>query len=186
MSPQDNKQEMKVDGWVGNPADLSSFNAYGVVTLSDGQTVNVQLTGRHGIFADERLYEDFKKFVAFLDKCAIDSAVKFWDGKKSERVETTVHSGKAEPHYEYPENQSGAEKVVVEYKSGKPFYSVTGVKGTKYPVRVWPEVLTAAGIVPESVDPKDGLSLAGWTVTFEKKDKFPSKIVGMEKPGFAE
>jgi hypothetical protein len=82
--------ETNVNGWVGNPADLSSFNAFGVVTLSDGQTVNVQLTGRHGL-ADDKLYEDFKRFVAFLDRCAVDSAVKFWNKKEAEN--TVVSSG---------------------------------------------------------------------------------------------
>lgn len=181
-------KKMDVNGWVGNPADLSSFNAFGVVTLSDSQQVNVQMTNRHGLSV-EQMYTDFKKYVEFLDLCATDSSVKFWKGK--EQTENTVQSEKSgkseeEPHYEYAENQSSAEKLLVEYKSGKPYFTVTGVKGTKFPVRVWPEILEAVGIKEADVDPKEGYSLAGWTVTFEKKDKFPSKIVGMEKPLFAE
>lgn len=78
------EENTKVEGWVGNPADLTSFNSFGVVTLSDGQQVNVQITVRHGI-STEKAYEDFKKYVALLDLCATDSAVKFWDGKKGEK-----------------------------------------------------------------------------------------------------
>jgi hypothetical protein len=56
--------------------DLTSFNAFAYATLSDGQTVGVQLTGRHGIPAD-RMYVDFKEFIKFLDMCAVDSSIKF-------------------------------------------------------------------------------------------------------------
>lgn len=58
--------------------DLASFNAYAFVTLSDNQVVGVQLTGRHGITADD-MYKDFQSFVTFLDLCAIDHGVKFVD-----------------------------------------------------------------------------------------------------------
>lgn len=63
---------------VQNVTDLTSFNAYAFITLSDGQSVGVQITGRHGIPA-ERMYEDFKAFASFLDMCATDHAVKFVD-----------------------------------------------------------------------------------------------------------
>lgn len=67
--------------WEGVTTDLSSFNSYGVVTLSNGQEVNVQMTYRHG-FSPTDMYNDFKNYVAFLDMCATDHSVKFWDGSR--------------------------------------------------------------------------------------------------------
>ena len=101
------KQNIDVNGWVGNPADLSSFNAFGVVTLSDGQQVSVQLTGRHGLDG-EKLYEDFKRFVAFLDLAARDSAVKF--GKAESMAvagsKPAGESEKKERRYDQPLTQA--------------------------------------------------------------------------------
>ena len=55
--------EVKQTTWNGVSTDLSSFNSFGVVTLSDGQRVNVQMTMRHG-FNAENLYS----FSLFTEK----------------------------------------------------------------------------------------------------------------------
>jgi hypothetical protein len=75
------EERKPVQQWQGVTTDLASFNAYGVVTLSDGQQVNVQMTLRHGL-APEKAYDDFKNFVKLLDLAAQDHAVKFWDGAR--------------------------------------------------------------------------------------------------------
>ena len=65
-----------------NTADFSSFNAYGVVTLKDGQRVNIQMTMRHGMDA-KRQADDFNEYLAFLNGVTDMCAVEFWAGKGS-------------------------------------------------------------------------------------------------------
>ncbi len=82
MPTSEAKQENPSKQLVNNLTDLSSFTAFGVVTLSDGQRVNVQMTNRHGLPA-EKMYEDYKDYVKFLDLCAQDHNVEYWDGNRS-------------------------------------------------------------------------------------------------------
>lgn len=178
---------------------LSSFNSWGVVTLSDGQRVNVQMTNRHGLSVEE-MYKDFNRFVTFLDLCAVDHAVRFWEGKGSEQT-TGKAEIKADDNVETePERKEldddgnevlsfSAGKLTVEYKSGKPYFQLTDAnqKASKYPVRVWPEVLEGAGIKETDVDIKEGKSMTGWTAVYETKDgtKWPAKVTALLKPSFA-
>ena len=78
-----------------NVADFSSFNSYGVVTLDNGQEVNVQMTMRHATTADQMI-KDYGEYIAFLN--AISENVKFWDGSKGKTTEpkTTQPAGKHE------------------------------------------------------------------------------------------
>ena len=69
-----------------NVADYSSLNGYGVVTLEDGQQVNVQFTMRHAM-TSEQMLKDYGEYVAFLN--AISSQVKFWDGNRGSKSEKT-------------------------------------------------------------------------------------------------
>lgn len=186
------EQEKRGVTWNGVSTDLTSFNAFGVVTLSDGQRVNTQLTMRHGVPL-ETIYEDFQKWVAFLDKCATDSSVKFWEGKNTEPKEEGAGTY-TEPTYTQMDD-SGEEVhtfpagvLTVEYKSGKPYYSVTdeSKKVTKFPVRIWDEALEKSGIAPESVDVKEGKKLTGWTAVYEPKadSKWPLKVTLLKQPDF--
>lgn len=61
--------------------DLASFNSYGVVTLLNGQEVNVQLTMRHGMTA-ENMANDFNQYIEFLNTATTVADIKFWDGKR--------------------------------------------------------------------------------------------------------
>jgi hypothetical protein len=179
--------------WSGVSTDLTSFNSYGVVTLSNGKKVNVQMTLRHGMRA-EKAYEDFKNYVAFLDMCATDHDVEFWDGTKKEGegksgIKQEVHVP-VDSNGQEVENSFPAETLTVEYKDKKPYFKVTdagvnGRKTTKFPVTVYPEVLERAGIVHSNVDPKEGESLLGWTAVYEKNEKgYPKKVVELLKPDF--
>jgi guanyl-specific ribonuclease Sa len=92
--------------------DLTSFNAFAYATLSDGQTVGVQLTGRHGIPAD-RMYVDFKEFIKFLDMCAVDSSIKFLEkraGTYSSEANGKPASSHTESTGDKPSNGSGGSK----------------------------------------------------------------------------
>jgi len=63
-----------------NLSDLTSHNAYGVVTLENGQRVNVQFTFRHGASADHAMH-DFGEYYKFLNQIAGAFDVEFWQGK---------------------------------------------------------------------------------------------------------
>lgn len=192
VQPQEN--EKNPVRYESKLSDLASFNAFGVVTLSDGQRVNTQLTMRHGIPL-EKLYEDFQKWVAFLDKCATDSSVKFWEGKEGKESKAEEQNKTyAEPTYTQMDD-SGAEvhtfpagTLTVEWKNKKPYYQVTDAssKVTKFPVRLWPEVLEKSGIKPEDVDVVAGKELTGWTAFYEPKEdsKWPAKVTLLKQPDF--
>jgi len=178
--------------WSGISTDLNSFNAFGVVTLSDGQRANVQTTLRHGMKAD-KMYEDFKEFVKFLDMAAQDSSVKFWDGQKSSGTPSDAPqtgskpSGNGEGTYDNPKSFT-ATRIRSVYDKGKVFYKVEGEEGKfpKFPVTVWPEVLEKEGINYEEIDPKEGLVLTPDSKAFyivnEKGN--PAKVISFEIPPF--
>ena len=105
--PSEAKEEVKVSvpkTQTQELTDLTSFNAYAFVTLSDGQNVGVQITSRHGIPAD-RQYADFKTFVEFLDLCAKDSFVKFVD-KRNGTYPSEANSKPAEKTEGAPEKKA--------------------------------------------------------------------------------
>lgn len=112
MSGEAKQQEIKetrVTSRVQNLTDTASFNAFVVVTLSNGQEASTQLTYRHGI--DENAYfEDFQKWYRILDRIAQDGGDKpyarFHNGGKA--------SAPASP--EQPIKPSDAEKPKRNYK----------------------------------------------------------------------
>jgi hypothetical protein len=59
-----------------NTDNLSSFNAYAVIELSDGQAVNVQMTMRHGM-SGEVMARDLSEYVKFLNFAAMEHGAKF-------------------------------------------------------------------------------------------------------------
>lgn len=220
MSEADQKQTEKKPAvpWHGVSTELSSFTAFGVVTLSDLQRVNVQMTNRHGLTA-EKMYEDYKEYVKFLDLCAQDHNVSFWDGNKSDGTGKTPPASQSapksvnqeagsppeppeppEPVYEdvgktetnghkAPTGEFSCGDLTVKFMQKKPYYEIAGSDPTKFPrfpIRVWPEVLNAAGIKEEDVDPREGYSLIGWTAIYEKNEQNkPTKVIELRKPDFA-
>lgn len=68
----------------------------------------------------------------------------------------------------------------VDVQDGKKAYKLEG-KPWKYPVRIWDEVLVAAGINIGALEPKK-YTLAGYKATFVKNDKgYPQKVTKLEK-----
>ena len=173
-----------------NLTDLASLNAYGVVTLANGQRVNVQMTMRHGLDAD-KMAADFTEFVDFLNRL---NGVEFWDGNKP-KPETKTEAAPQEAKkyndragtYDDP-REFDASLLTVVYDKGKEYYKISGPEGKfpKFPVVVWPEVLDKAGVDREKINPKDGLSLLGWTAKYILNEKGnPGKVIELVKPEFA-
>lgn len=86
------------------------------------------------------------------------------------------------------QGQSGAggyedmigERVSVEVKEGKTFYKIHGGKWQKHGVRVWPEVLAAIGLKPESI-PVTGRALANRECKVKMKPNGqPDKVVSIK------
>ena len=174
--------------------DLTSFNAFGVVTLSDGQNVNVQLTMRHGMTAD-KMMADFAEYVKFLDTAARDHSVKFWDGNKSApKQEASASPSAPKPAREgehagtYDDPcEFAPTKLEVIYDNGKQYFKVRGEDGKfpKFPVAIWIEVIEKAGIKESDIDPRNGYSLVGWTAKYIKNEKGnPGKVIELVKPPF--
>lgn len=176
-----------IPAWSGVSTDLTSFNAFGVITLSDGQRVNVQATMRHGMKAD-KLYEDFKEFVKFLDLAAQDSSVKFWDGQKggstgapdAPQTASKAPSG-GEGTYDNPKSFQ-ATRIRSSYDKGKLYFKVEGVEGKfpKFPVTVWPETLETMGIDYENIDPKDGHPIEALAYYIVNEKGNPQKVIRFE------
>lgn len=100
---QQEPQEKKQFAWQGISTDLASFTAFGVVTLSDGQRVNVQMTNRHGLDSN-KMYADYKQYVLFLDMCAQDHNVEFWDGSRKENGNTPTKAPESTGNSTPPSN----------------------------------------------------------------------------------
>lgn len=58
-----------------------------------------------------------------------------------------------------------------ETKDGKPYWKVKGGKFLQHGVRVWPEVLEAAGLNPLQLDPQIAYDLEGYTATYITNDR---------------
>ena len=164
MSAQPNTEEKRQVPWHGVSTELSSFTSFGVVTLSNGQRVNVQSTGRHGLSA-EKLYEDFKNYIKFLDLCAQDHEVEFWDGKKSEGQGNRNGSEPKDEEPQYTrvdgnghpvENVFPAGTLTVEYKNGKEYFKVTDASGAVLPGVTVTTTQTDTGIARTAVTNETG------------------------------
>lgn len=193
-------KETRATSRVQNLTDTASFNAFCIVKLSNGQSVSTQLTFRHGITEDEYV-EDFRAWYRILDKLAADGEyVEFWNGGKSNPVSPVSSSQPEQPansngngKKEYP-NEFKAGLLTFEVHTSKTtgervaYYKVEAPKGAKFPkfpVTVWPEVLEAAGIVVNEIDPVKGMELTGWTAVYEKNEKgFPGKVIELRQPDF--
>lgn len=73
-----------------------------------------------------------------------------------------------------------AERLSVETKDGKFYYKVIGQPFVKHGVRVWDEVLAAAGITVDHANPGNPPNIAGWKAEYTEKlynDKMtPDKV----------
>lgn len=66
---------------------------------------------------------------------------------------------------------------------GKVYWKIKGGDFQKFGVTVWPEVLVAAGIGPDELDPLQPLDLVGWTATYSTKENGqPKKIIRITRP----
>lgn len=76
-----------------------------------------------------------------------------------------------------------AETLITEYLEGKAYHKVKGGRYSNYGVRIWPETLLAAGIDASRLDPRQPLSLSGYTAHFVHKqngkiDKVVELVLG--------
>lgn len=72
------------------------------------------------------------------------------------------------------------ESIVVEIKSGKPYYKIRGGRYTEFGVRVWPEVLRPHGII-EELNGKFAMLLEGYTAKVQLINGRAQKVVALEK-----
>lgn len=186
--------------------DQTSANVFVVMKLTSGQMASMQYSMRHGLSAEE-IMDDFGEKYKALDKIALNygTDVLFWDGKTfngyvSPFTPSQPSGAPAASQPPAPSNGNGSEHknefpcglLQVEFKNKKAYYTVSGVEGAKFPkfpVRVWDEVLEAAGIPTQfSMDEvKDGKSLMGWTAVYEKDENGKvKKVIELRKPDFAE
>jgi hypothetical protein len=126
--------------------DLTSFNAFAYATLSDGQTVGVQLTGRHGIPAD-RMYVDFKEFIKFLDLCAVDSSIKFLE-KRAGTYSSEASGASAKPNGSTGAEPSNGDKPKRNYKDPVPQAELPA-ELAEVTVNIWAAEFDALEILPK-------------------------------------
>jgi hypothetical protein len=75
-----------------------------------------------------------------------------------------------------------AVELVGESSGGKESWKVKGGKFTQYGVRIWPEILDAAGIPSENLDVSRTYKLDGYTAYYVENDKGnPQKVVNLAK-----
>lgn len=83
-------------------------------------------------------------------------------------------------------NSFAARELTCELLDKKPYWKIIGAPPFhKFGMRVWPEVLEAAGIEVEKIDIRQGLDLTGWTAHWEarsgKDDRQTKVVVGLSK-----
>lgn len=183
--------------------DLTQFSTPIDVRLGSGRWARVNVTAKHGI-PDDRMFEDFKNFYRFLDRVANDGDYAEFVGDLRAPFPLPVHQGDYQTSSqasnqtsgETPRTNGNGQKnefacgtLNVEYKNKKAYFNISGAeegKFPKFPVRVWSEVLEAAGITEDEVDPKEGKSLLGWTAVYKKNDEGKvEKVIELRKPEFA-
>lgn len=59
-----------------------------------------------------------------------------------------------------------ADKMAASVDNGKTYWKITGGRFTKHGLIIWPEILAAAGLAPESLDPFQSYDLTGWVVRY--------------------
>ena len=75
-----------------------------------------------------------------------------------------------------------AETLQAEMLEGVVYWKIKGGSFTKHGVRVWPEVLTAAGFDVEALNIRKPINLAGYTAYYAAKDNGnPKKVTALEK-----
>ena len=201
MTTSEAKQEVKpvkapetqyVRSKIENLTDEASLNAYYTLILPKGSKVSSQGTFRHGMTAD-LFVADVKEFYKALSILEADGGdepyIEFWSGKTAPvspaNPATPESPMPTNGKKEYP-NEFPASRLTAKSDKGKVYFAVEGVEGKfpKFPVTVWPEVLTEAGINADEV-PVKGLPLTGWTAVYEKNDKgSPKKVTALKQPDF--
>lgn len=103
---------------VRNLSDMTSFNAYGVVELVDGQKAKIQMTFRHGM-SNELASKDLDNFVAFLEHAA-SIGIKL-DGPNPLPAAPEAPSGNVSTE------PAGKPEPVYENVDGSKMYTIAGV-----------------------------------------------------------
>jgi hypothetical protein len=141
------KEMQKNFSWQGTISDLTSFNTYGVVTLSNGKQANVQITLRHGL-APEKAYDDFKNFVKLLDLMAQDHEVVFWDGVRKYDNGSKPAAESGGTNGATPSNGSNGDKPKRNYKDPVPQAELPA-ELAEVTVDIWAAEFDALEILPK-------------------------------------
>jgi hypothetical protein len=72
-----------------------------------------------------------------------------------------------------------AESLVANVMDGKVYWAVQGGQFTQYGVRIWPEVLEAAGYDPDELDPTEKHDLDGITAYYTENDEGHKKVTSL-------
>lgn len=76
-----------------------------------------------------------------------------------------------------------AQNLSTTFDEGKQYFKVRGAQFSKFGVAIYPEMLQAAGIEPDSVDPREPLDLAGWTAFYVLNENGkPRKVTKLVAP----
>jgi len=81
----------------------------------------------------------------------------------------------------FTEEMFEAEQLVANMSSGKTYWKVKGGKYGKFGVAVWPEVLDAAGLASDKLDPSQVYDLAGYKAFTVSSEGKPQKVTRLEK-----
>lgn len=78
-----------------------------------------------------------------------------------------------------------AQTLTASMMNGKTYWKVRGGQFTKYGVSIWPEVLTAAGIEPSTLNPAQEYQLTGYNAMYQTKihngKEVPDKVLSLQK-----
>lgn len=76
-----------------------------------------------------------------------------------------------------------AQNLSTTFDEGKQYFKVRGAQFSKFGVAIYPEMLQAAGIDPDSIDPREPLDLAGWTAFYVLNENGkPRKVTKLVAP----
>lgn len=93
---------------------------------------------------------------------------------------TPAANGRARPADAAPARLTfQTDRLVGETKGGKTYWKLAGGKFAKFGVRVWPEVLEAAGFDIDGLDPDLEYEVT-MTAVYEEKDGKPSRVISLE------
>ncbi len=128
---------------------------------------------------DDALLDRCKKFVTRVEDDYDVSLAGNGNGNQSAPL---PESGQQNVSQATPDLYFDAVELVGESSGGKDAWKVKGGKWTQWGVRIWPEVLDAAGIPSENLDVDKTYKLDGYTAYYVENDQGnPQKVVNLAK-----